>query len=112
MRNSCSGSFFCFPITATRLFWINRNHLRKKVPCLVMKLALIAFEADDVLRGSLVPEADDVLHHPLGVWPPVDVIAHKDQLIAVQIRLELVHKPLQKVQVAMNIANSVNVGHS
>ena len=72
---------------------------------------MVALEADDLLRRRLIPQAQDVIHHPLGARPPVDIVAHEDQPIPGQVRLELVQQPLQEVQIAVNVANGVDVGH-
>ena len=61
--------------------------------------------------GSLVSQAQDVIHHPFGARPPVDVVAHEDQLVPGQVRLELLQEPLQEVQIPVDVANGVDVSY-
>jgi hypothetical protein len=73
---------------------------------------VVAFETDDLLGLRQSLQIQDVIHHPLGVRPPVDVISHKDQLVPGQVRLDLFQETLQQVQISVNVADGVNVcGH-
>ena len=70
---------------------------------------MVALEADDLLRRGRILQAQDVIHHALGVRPPVDVVPHEDQLVPLQVRLELLQEALQGVQMPVNVADGVNV---
>ncbi len=70
---------------------------------------MVALEADDLTGRRQIPQTQNVVHHSFGAGPPVELVAHEDQLLPLQVWLELIHKKLQEVQVAVNITDGVNV---
>src|SRR5665811_191765 len=70
---------------------------------------MVALEADDLPRRGQVFQADDIIHHFLGLGAPVDIVPHEQQPVSGEIGVDLVEEAFQGFQTPVDIADGVKV---
>jgi len=54
--------------------------------------------------GRAIPEGEYVVHHPLGVGSPVDIVAYEDEPVPGGLPRDFFYEPVEHVQAPVNVS--------